>query len=289
MEQALALLANSQLATHLLGLVSNIYLQAGLRPDLHGHHHAAPTNATPYYQHPAQMSHPQPQQHNHHLNPIGQNISQNISQPANSMLLSTIPPSHQSQQQIPPQQPQNQAPSQQQQQTTQPPPLSMPFYPFEQVITLLSNSPVAANLFHVLNLYFQGGLRPEAHGPHHPHNPPHYQHHMHAPHPQHNHHGQNGQTNGQDDTMLTLSESKPRGLTRAEIDSLTPYIQMNEKDSRSCVICLSKFELKSKIRPLSCEHVFHAKCVDKWLRANRTCPICRRDALKTYPAKLKRI
>lgn len=89
--------------------------------------------------------------------------------------------------------------------------------------------------------------------------------------------------------MLTMSESKPRGLNRAEIDSLTPYIQMNEKDSRTCVICLSKFELKSKIRPLPCNHAFHAKCVDKWLRANRTCPICRRDALKIYGAKIKRI
>lgn len=206
------------------------------------------------------------------------------------------PQQQQQQQPQQPQQPQHSRPTWQQQ--TQPPLATVPPIPFygfpqmEQALAILTNPQVASNLFNqVFNMYLQSGLRSEPHHTHHHHHPPHYyHHHLHGSHHHHHHHhGPNGQSNGQDDTMLTISESKPRGLNRAEIDSLTPYIQMNEKDSRTCVICLSRFELKSKIRPLPCNHAFHAKCVDKWLRANRTCPICRRDALKTYGAKIKRI
>lgn len=192
-----------------------------------------------------------------------------------------------------------QQPATQQQATTQPslapqPSSTFPLYPtpaMEQALALFLTPQVAQNLIgHVLNIYWQGGLRQD---PSHHYPPPHFHHHLHnSHHHHHHHHGANGQSNGQDGSMpldsLAISESKPRGLTRVEIDSLTPFIQMNDKDSRTCVICLSKFELKSKIRPLPCNHAFHAKCVDKWLRANRTCPICRRDALKSV-GKIKRI
>uniref|UniRef100_A0A674J080 RING-type domain-containing protein n=1 Tax=Terrapene triunguis TaxID=2587831 RepID=A0A674J080_9SAUR len=45
-----------------------------------------------------------------------------------------------------------------------------------------------------------------------------------------------------------------------------------------CVVCFSDFEARQLLRVLPCNHEFHAKCVDKWLKANRTCPICRADA-----------
>jgi hypothetical protein len=160
----------------------------------------------------------------------------------------------------------------------------------EQAIAILANPQVANNIFSHVFMFLQSGLRSESHHAHH-HHPAHHFHHLHGAH--HHHHGQSGQPNGQDASMpldsLAINESKPRGLSRAEIDSLTPYIHTNEKDPLTCVICLSKFELKSKIRPLPCNHAFHAKCVDKWLRTNRTCPICRRDALKTFNGKIKRI
>ena len=39
-----------------------------------------------------------------------------------------------------------------------------------------------------------------------------------------------------------------------------------------CLECDSKCNFKMK----SCDHRFHAKCIQKWLETNNTCPICRK-------------
>ncbi|KAH8318025.1 hypothetical protein KR074_000760, partial [Drosophila pseudoananassae] len=78
-----------------------------------------------------------------------------------------------------------------------------------------------------------------------------------------------------------LGEAKPRGLTRNEIDQLPSYKynpDVHNGDQSSCVVCMCDFELRQLLRVLPCSHEFHAKCVDKWLRSNRTCPICRGNA-----------
>ncbi|KAL1236641.1 RING finger protein [Trichinella spiralis] len=78
------------------------------------------------------------------------------------------------------------------------------------------------------------------------------------------------------------------GLTRDEIDRIPCYRfgtkskEVNE-NQLSCVICLSNFEIRQLLRELPCSHCYHSKCVDKWLRSNRTCPICRRVAKDDQP------
>ncbi|TWW55151.1 RING finger protein 44 [Takifugu flavidus] len=78
-----------------------------------------------------------------------------------------------------------------------------------------------------------------------------------------------------------LGEAKPRGLTKADIEQLPSY-RFNAENHLSeqtlCVVCFSDFECRQLLRVLPCNHEFHAKCVDKWLKTNRTCPICRADA-----------
>ncbi|CAH0559960.1 unnamed protein product [Brassicogethes aeneus] len=46
-----------------------------------------------------------------------------------------------------------------------------------------------------------------------------------------------------------------------------------EKFKEECAICLEDFET----RELSCGHVFHTKCISKWLQYNNTCPFCRKE------------
>ncbi|KAL3504675.1 hypothetical protein ACH5RR_034516 [Cinchona calisaya] len=43
-----------------------------------------------------------------------------------------------------------------------------------------------------------------------------------------------------------------------------------------CSICLSEFEEGDEIRELECNHMFHNKCLEKWLQGcQATCPLCR--------------
>ncbi|XP_046722947.1 RING finger protein 44 isoform X5 [Silurus meridionalis] len=82
-----------------------------------------------------------------------------------------------------------------------------------------------------------------------------------------------------------LGEAKPRGLTKADIEQLPSYRFNSEKhqsEQTLCVVCFSDFESRQLLRVLPCNHEFHAKCVDKWLKTNRTCPICRADASEVH-------
>ncbi|CAH2101600.1 unnamed protein product [Euphydryas editha] len=82
-----------------------------------------------------------------------------------------------------------------------------------------------------------------------------------------------------------LGEAKPRGLARHEIDLLPSYKyseQTHQGEQTSCVVCMCEFEARQTLRVLPCAHEFHAKCVDKWLRSNRTCPICRGNASEYF-------
>lgn len=60
--------------------------------------------------------------------------------------------------------------------------------------------------------------------------------------------------------------------------------KVNHKDSTAscCSICLADYKNKDMLRLLpDCEHLFHLKCVDPWLKLNPSCPVCRTSPLPT--------
>ena len=46
-------------------------------------------------------------------------------------------------------------------------------------------------------------------------------------------------------------------------------------DDALCSICLGKYKDKVELRELPCFHHFHIDCVDKWLKINASCPLCK--------------
>ncbi|KAL2924682.1 hypothetical protein RDABS01_019387 [Bienertia sinuspersici] len=42
-----------------------------------------------------------------------------------------------------------------------------------------------------------------------------------------------------------------------------------------CCICLASYIDDDELRELPCSHFFHAECVDRWLKINATCPLCK--------------
>ena len=90
-----------------------------------------------------------------------------------------------------------------------------------------------------------------------------------------------------------LSESKPRGMCKADIDRLASFQftsaaanHLSDNDEAvkqssgaagegavaqtSCVVCMSEFINRQRIRELPCQHIFHVKCIDKWLKVLHT-------------------
>ena len=42
-----------------------------------------------------------------------------------------------------------------------------------------------------------------------------------------------------------------------------------------CSICQDSINKNSICRKITCGHIFHYECIDKWLETNRKCPTCR--------------
>ena len=47
----------------------------------------------------------------------------------------------------------------------------------------------------------------------------------------------------------------------------------------NCTICLEEFNNDEEIIKLKCNHLFHSKCIDDWIKKNQSCPLCRVNLL----------
>ncbi|KAI3792617.1 hypothetical protein L2E82_06501 [Cichorium intybus] len=70
------------------------------------------------------------------------------------------------------------------------------------------------------------------------------------------------------------------GLDRPTIESYPKTVFGDScglpNDDSTCAICLSDYKLKESLRTIpECNHYFHSKCIDEWLKLNATCPVCR--------------
>lgn len=68
-----------------------------------------------------------------------------------------------------------------------------------------------------------------------------------------------------------------------EFRSRTPtlrYDSLSRTTKQECSVCLIEFKPDAEINHLSCGHVFHKSCLEKWLNYwNITCPLCRNDMM----------
>ncbi|CDY70928.1 BnaC04g52810D [Brassica napus] len=73
-------------------------------------------------------------------------------------------------------------------------------------------------------------------------------------------------------------QTPKRGLDPKLIASLPSFTVRDVPSATECAVCLSMLEEQDTARELpSCKHVFHVDCVDKWLTACSTCPVCRTE------------
>ncbi|MBA0784184.1 hypothetical protein Gotri_001777, partial [Gossypium trilobum] len=76
-----------------------------------------------------------------------------------------------------------------------------------------------------------------------------------------------------------VTAGRNSGIHRVVVESL-PLFRFSSlsghKNGLECAVCLTRFEPDELLRLLpKCKHAFHAECVDTWLDAHSTCPLCR--------------
>ncbi|KAJ0746414.1 putative transcription factor C2H2 family [Helianthus annuus] len=80
-------------------------------------------------------------------------------------------------------------------------------------------------------------------------------------------------------TAVRFSDRDNSGIDRTIIESLPVFrfgSLTGQKDGLECAVCLSVFNQSEVLRLLpKCKHAFHVECVDTWLDAHSTCPLCR--------------
>ncbi|KAL5190331.1 RING-H2 finger protein ATL43 [Glycine soja] len=80
-------------------------------------------------------------------------------------------------------------------------------------------------------------------------------------------------------TVAPFSGRKNSGIDRSVVESLPVFrfgALRGQKEGLDCAVCLNKFEAAEVLRLLpKCKHAFHVECVDTWLDAHSTCPLCR--------------
>jgi hypothetical protein len=85
---------------------------------------------------------------------------------------------------------------------------------------------------------------------------------------------------GYEERLMEVQEmlSRRRGLSHETIDRVPKFTWEEGRGGNTqtqCMVCLSNFAAGEEVRQLPCSHVFHANCIDEWLRRCTDCPICK--------------
>lgn len=65
-----------------------------------------------------------------------------------------------------------------------------------------------------------------------------------------------------------------------------PHICIRDQ-VRECSICQERFEEGETVMKLHCRHMYHADCVQSWLKDHNTCPLCRVEMPRGEPKERK--
>jgi E3 ubiquitin-protein ligase RNF13 len=82
------------------------------------------------------------------------------------------------------------------------------------------------------------------------------------------------------ESILARLQEMDQGLPLGREATKTFPVRLYGDDEQldSCVICVEDFEVGKKVKELPCQHIFHPRCINKWLSDHSTvCPLCKKD------------
>lgn len=86
------------------------------------------------------------------------------------------------------------------------------------------------------------------------------------------------------EAMEAIAKLRIRKIRKSSSHGTTSAAKRQEQEKTEreiCAVCLDKFRNNQLVRTLPCDHEFHCKCVDRWLLAKRTCPLCKGNIIES--------
>ena len=76
---------------------------------------------------------------------------------------------------------------------------------------------------------------------------------------------------------LVIKPDKPKiKLEKIKMNkSLYTKNDGDKNEAPSCCICLATMKINQDVTLLKCQHLFHFKCLEKWIENKEVCPFCR--------------
>lgn len=92
--------------------------------------------------------------------------------------------------------------------------------------------------------------------------------------------------NMQYEELVNLTETvgvENRGLSASHISRLPTSIytsgMFSKNKEETCTVCQENFKFGKLVMTLPCSHPYHSKCITKWLKLKKTCPMCLKEVV----------
>uniref|UniRef100_A0ACD5ZR18 Uncharacterized protein n=1 Tax=Avena sativa TaxID=4498 RepID=A0ACD5ZR18_AVESA len=72
-----------------------------------------------------------------------------------------------------------------------------------------------------------------------------------------------------------LSDDLMQYLAPWKYKSGSGFFSRKTSNNDDCSVCLSAFRNRERLITLPCKHSYHAGCITRWLKINKTCPVCK--------------
>ena len=56
--------------------------------------------------------------------------------------------------------------------------------------------------------------------------------------------------------------------------TIKSFINQQKGNFNECVICLQEMKTGEKLSIISCSHIYHTECIEKWSKKKKVCPLC---------------
>lgn len=82
--------------------------------------------------------------------------------------------------------------------------------------------------------------------------------------------------------MKKRTRGRSRGYRKVIVSRNDKGNSLETLKNDACAICLEDFKVKDVLAICPCEHAFHKKCLVKWLKLRKTCPMCMTQITVSY-------